>query len=111
MAKPAFKLSIDVTKVDKQLLKHITRQNGEKGIMLNLVCWFNEDGKDKYDQDGRVKHDINKEQAEQGLESKAILGNFKIGDLSPFVSQDDYSAPKPPPKPVEPEMTDDDIPF
>jgi hypothetical protein len=111
MAKPAFKLSIDVTKVDKQLLKHITRQNGEKGIMLNLVCWFNEDGKDKYDQDGRVKHDINKEQAEQGLESKAILGNFKIGDLTPFVSQDDYSAQTPPPKPVEPHITDDDIPF
>jgi hypothetical protein len=105
MAQPLFKLSIDVTKIDKSLLREITRKNGEKAIFLNLVCWPNEHGRDDHDQDGQVKHDLSKEQRESGAVAKQILGNYQIkGD-----------APAPSPKVeriVHQDSTEnDDIPF
>jgi hypothetical protein len=99
-----FTLSIDVTKIDKSLLKEVTKQDGTKAIYLNLICWENEDGKDKYDNDGTIKQSLSKEQREAGIKSK-IIGNYKVkGD-----------APAPAPKVervVHPASTEsDDIPF
>jgi hypothetical protein len=105
MAQPLFKLSIDVTKIDKSLLKEVTRKNGEKAIFLNLVCWPNEHGRDDHDQDGQVKHDLSKDQREAGKVAKQILGNYQIKSDAPA------QAPKVE-RVVHPASTEsDDIPF
>jgi hypothetical protein len=99
-----FTLSIDVLKIDKSLLKEVTKQDGTKAIYLNLICWENENGKDKYDNDGTVKQSLSKEQRDAGTKVQ-ILGNYKVkGD-----------APAPAPKVeriVHQDSTEnDDIPF
>lgn len=97
-----FTLSIDVTKIDKSLLKEVVKKDGTKAVFLNLICWPNEDGKDQYDNDGTVKQSLSKEQRDAGTKVK-ILGNYKV--------KGDAPAPKVE-RLVHPASTEsDDIPF
>ena len=74
-----FTLSIDVTKIDKSLLREVIKKDGTKAVYLNLICWPNKEGKDKYDNDGSVKHSLSKEQRDEGIKSE-IIGNYKVKD-------------------------------
>jgi hypothetical protein len=74
-----FTLSIDVTKIDKSLLKEVIKKDGTKAVFLNFICWPNKEGKDKYDNDGSVKHSLSKEQRDAGIKSE-IIGNYKVKD-------------------------------
>jgi hypothetical protein len=69
-------LSIDTSKIDKSLLKEVTKRDGTITKYLNLVCFPNKDGKDAHDNDGVVKHSLTKEQRESGVTSP-IIGNYK----------------------------------
>jgi hypothetical protein len=69
-------LSIDVTKINKNLLKAVTKKDGTKATYLNLILWPNKDGKDQYDNDGFVKQSLTKAQRDEGIET-AILGNYQ----------------------------------
>jgi len=111
-----FTLSIDVTKIDKSLLKEVIRKDGTKAVFLNLICWPNRDGKDKYDNDGSVKHSLTKEQRDAGIVSET-LGNYKVKEtgsapLSAFVEKiKPAPAFKNRPKPEVEEIEEDEIPF
>ena len=72
-----FTISLDVTKIDKSLLKSVTKKDGTKATYLNLICWPNRDGQDKFGNDGSVKHSLTKEQRDAGIKSE-ILGNYKV---------------------------------
>ena len=69
-------ISIDTNKIDKSLLKEVTKRDGTTTKYLNIVCFPNKDGKDSHDNDGIVKHSLTKEQRESGVQSP-IIGNYK----------------------------------
>ena len=69
-------LSIDVTKINKDLLRTVTKKDGSKATYLNLVLWENKDGKDQYDNDGFCKQSLTKNQRDEGIETQ-ILGNWQ----------------------------------
>ena len=102
----SFSLSIDVTKIDKSLLKEVTKKDGTKAIFLNLICWPNEDGRDQYDNDGTVKQSLSKEQREAGLKSK-IIGNFRTKDAAPAPTKHQQEKSNG----YAPADKDDDLPF
>jgi hypothetical protein len=98
----SFTISIDVLKIDKSLLKEVTKKDGTKAVFLNLICWPNEDGKDQYDNDGTVKQSLSKEQRDAGTKVK-ILGNYKV--------KGDAPAPKAERVVQHSPIETDDIPF
>lgn len=69
-------LSIDLTKVNKDLIKTVQKKDGSTAKYLNLVLWPNKDGKDAYDNDGFAKQSLTKAQRDEGIET-AILGNYQ----------------------------------
>jgi hypothetical protein len=69
-------LSIDITKIDKSLLKKVTKKDGSEAVYLNLILWDNKDGVDQYGNKGTVKQSLSKEQREEGIKVD-ILGNYK----------------------------------
>lgn len=101
-----FTLSIDVTKIDKSLLKEVTKKDGTKAVFLNLICWPNEEGRDQYDNDGTVKQSLSKEQREAGTKVK-ILGNYRVKDDAPSPSRHQQEKSNG----YAPADRDDDIPF
>jgi len=95
-----FKAKIDVLKVLKQYLFQ-----GKSGKYLDIVCFVNKDGKDKYENDGFIVQEISKE-ARQNGEKGPIIGNWRWMEEKPKAST---SAPK-----AASEKQDDpdsDIPF
>jgi len=114
-----FTISLDVTKIDKSLLKSVTKKDGTKASYLNLICWPNRDGKDQYDNDGSVKHSLTKDQRDAGIKSE-ILGNYKIKEQQDTIFPSKFvekikAAPafQNRPKPVvqQQEEDEDSIPF
>ena len=69
-------LSIDVAKIDKNLIKTVTKKDGSTAKYLNLILWPNKDGKDIYENDGFVKQSLTKAQRDEGIETP-ILGNYQ----------------------------------
>jgi len=114
----SFTISLDVTKIDKSLLKSVTKKDGTKALYLNLICWPNRDGKDQYGNDGSVKHSLTKEQRDAGIKSE-ILGNYKVKQEQESVFPPSFVDKVKPakafqnrPKPVfEQEDDDSDLPF
>jgi hypothetical protein len=110
-------LSIDTSKIDKSLLKEVTKRDGTTTKFLNIVCFANKDGKDAHDNDGIVKHSLTKDQRDAGIQSP-IIGNYK--DKSQPSSGNNgwadkikpakafQNRPKPAPAPAD---DFDDIPF
>lgn len=108
-------LSIDVTKINKDLLRTVTKKDGSKATFLNLVLWENKDGKDAYDNDGFCKQSLTRAQKEEGIQTE-ILGNWQD-------KRDGYQAGgKASPAPITPHNRakadgyapsdiDDDLPF
>jgi len=70
-------LSIDLTRIDKTLIRDVVKKDGTTAKYLGLVLWENKEGRDIYGNDGAVKQSATKEQREKGL-GKQILGNFKV---------------------------------
>jgi|DEB0MinimDraft_6_1074348.scaffolds.fasta_scaffold00723_9 hypothetical protein len=68
MSKVGVNLSIDVTKIDKNLL-----YKGNKGTYLNAVVFIDIDQKDQYDNNGMITQKVGKD-APKGN----ILGNCKV---------------------------------
>jgi len=68
--------SIDLLKIDKNLLKSVIKKDGTKALYLNLICWPNKDGRDQYDNDGTVKQSLSKAQRDEGV-TVVILGNYQ----------------------------------
>jgi hypothetical protein len=64
-------LSIDVTKLEKERFKHITRKNGEKAIFAELVLIETPTGEFG---DYMVKQSVTKQEREDGVQLP-ILGN------------------------------------
>lgn len=64
-------LSIDVTKLDKERFKHITRKNGDKAIFAELVLIETPNGEFG---DYMVKQSVSKQEREGGVQLP-ILGN------------------------------------
>jgi hypothetical protein len=74
-------LSIDVTKLDKERFKAITRKNGEKALFCDLILIESQSDYGDY----MVKQSISKEDRENGVQLP-ILGNAKnvqAGDKKP----------------------------
>lgn len=64
-------LSIDVTKLDKERFKHITRKNGDKAIFCELILIETPNGEFG---DYMVKQSVSKQEREGGVQLP-ILGN------------------------------------
>ena len=109
-------LSIDVTKIDKNLIKTVTKKDGSEAKYLNLVLMPNRDGKDIYDNDGFVKQNTTKAQRDEVIQTP-ILGNYQDKGDGGFSSR----ASAPTPSPISSHNVakgngyapqgDDDIPF
>lgn len=96
-------IDIDVTLLDKERFKRITRKNGQPAIFANLVLF---DKPDAHGNDGFVKQSQTKEERERGDAQLPILGNWKhLGEKR------QASAPAPVSKAPQPSMAEDDIPF
>jgi len=67
MSKIGVSLSIDVTKIDKELL-----YKGKKGTYLDATVFINIDEKDQYDNNGMITQKVGKD------EKGNILGNCKV---------------------------------
>jgi len=89
---------------------------GKKGLFIDLTLMTNRDGRDQYDNDGFIVHDLGKQRREAG-EKGPILGNWK--DLD-GVSQQGRDVPaseavrrNAPVAPTAPPADDDDenLPF
>ena len=118
----SFTISIDVTKIDKSLLKSVTKKDGTKATYLNLICWPNRDGQDKFGNDGSVKHSLTKEQRDAGIKSE-ILGNYKVKQEQDSVFPPGFAekinpapafknrAPKPQEDDPFGDIAEDEIPF
>ena len=87
-------LSIDVTKIDKNLIKTVTKKDGSEAKYLNLVLMPNRDGKDIYGNDGFVKQNTTKAQRDEGIQTQ-ILGNYQDKGDGGFANR--ASAPSPSP--------------
>jgi hypothetical protein len=106
-------LSIDVNKLNKDLIRTVQKKDGTFAKYLNLVLWPNKDGKDQYDNDGFVKQSLTKAQRDEGIETP-ILGNYQD-------KRDGQFGGKASPAPITPHNAakangyapqgDDDIPF
>lgn len=95
-------LKIDVLKIDKvRLFK------GDKGTYLDAVLFENQDGTDKFGNDGRIIQSVTKEEREQGIKG-AIIGNFKHVGQAPKPPRAAKKAQREPELEPEPE---DDYPF
>jgi hypothetical protein len=98
MSKQAYRLRIDVSKIDKSAL-----YKGQKGTYLDAVIWLNPDEPDQYGQVGSCQQDLGKDRREAG-EKGAYIGNLKpLGAAK-------QAAPAAKPRATEP-SSDDDIPF
>lgn len=96
-------IDIDVTLLDKERFKRITRKSGQPAVFVSLVLF---DKPDAHGNDGFVKQSQSKEDREAGVQLP-ILGNWKhLGEKR----QAPAPAPKPPAAP-QPDMAEDDIPF
>lgn len=98
-------IDIDVTQLDKERFKRITRKNGNPAVFANLVLF---EKPDAHGNDGFVKQSMTKDEREQGVQLP-IIGNWKhLGDKR-------QAAPAPAPAqakaPSAPNMAEDDIPF
>lgn len=98
--------SIDVTRLDKTRFKTITRRDGTKAIICDLVAFDFKNGPNDSGQDGMVKQQVTREER-QAMKEMPILGNFKNWDKP---------APAPLPPPPEPNRgllthESDGIPF
>lgn len=98
MSKIGVSLSIDVTKIDKNLL-----YKGKKGTYLDATVFVNIDEKDQYDNNGMITQKVGKD------EKGNILGNCKVfwsdGASNPVAQHAAQVASS------SPETFDDDIPF
>lgn len=66
------RLSIDVTKIDKdKLIK------GKKGTYLSCTAFIDPNNPDQYGNSGMITQDVSKEQKEAGVKGE-ILGNSKV---------------------------------
>jgi len=98
-------IDIDVTQLDKERFKRITRKNGNPAVFAYLVLF---DKPDAHGNDGFVKQSQTKEERDRGDSQLPSLGNWKhLGEKR------NAPAPAPAPKPAAPapEMAEDDIPF
>ncbi len=97
-------IDIDVTLLDKERFKRITRKSGQPAVFANLVLF---DKPDAHGNDGFVKQSQTREERERGDSQLPILGNWKhLGEKRPA------AAPAPVmPKAPQPSMAEDDIPF
>jgi hypothetical protein len=117
-------LSIDVSKIDKSLIKEVVKKDGTTAKYINLICWPNRNGVDDYGNSGTVKQSLTKEQREAGHPSP-IIGNFKDGEIQRGTAQG-FAASIQPSKSFQSSQTphdqskangyapidnDDDIPF
>lgn len=94
-------IDIDVTLLDKERFKRITRKNGNTAIFANLVLF---EKPDAHGNDGFVKQSQTKEERERGDAQLPILGNWKrLGEKRP-------ASPSAAPA-KSPAMADDDIPW
>lgn len=95
-------IDIDVTLLDKERFKRITRKNGNPAVFAGLVLF---DRPDAHGNDGFVKQSMTKEEREQGIQLP-IIGNWKhLGEKRP-------AAPVQAPAPRSASnMAEDDIPF
>lgn len=74
MARPKYRLKIDVTKIDKT---HLFK--GEKGTYLDLTLMEN-DKVDDFGNVGFISQSVSKESREAGIKGP-IIGNYKSIDL------------------------------
>ena len=98
--------SIDVTRLDKTRFTTITRRDGTKAIICDLVAFDFKNGPNDSGQDGMVKQQVTREER-QAMKEMPILGNFKNWDKP---------APAPLQVTVEPKrgllsQENDEIPF
>lgn len=95
-------IDIDVTLLDKERFKRITRKNGNPAIFANLVLF---EKPDAHGNDGFVKQSQTREERERGDAQLPILGNWKrLGEKRP-------SETPAPATPKAPSIADDDIPW
>ena len=87
-------LKIDVKKIDKELLF-----KGEKCLYLDCALF---DHPNQFGDDGYIRQGMTKEQREAGLQGP-IIGNWRNKETQ---------QPKPAaPKPVQPKLDEDEIPW
>jgi len=100
MSKIGVSLSIDVTKIDKELL-----YKGKKGTYLDATVFINIDEKDQYDNNGMITQKVGKD------EKGNILGNCKVfwtdGNIVRAEKDDAVAQPKAAPVAVD----DSGLPF
>ena len=96
-------IDIDVTLLDKNRFKRITRKNGNPAVFAGLVLF---DRPDAHGNAGFVKQSQTKEERESGIQLP-ILGNWKhLGEKKPAPPAPAHAA-----APASPAMAEDDIPF
>lgn len=97
-------IDIDVTLLDKERFKRITRKNGNPAVFANLVLF---EKPDAHGNDGFVKQSQTKEERERGDAQLPILGNWKrLVEKRPPAA-----APAPTVPAKASAMAEDDIPF
>jgi len=101
------KFQLDVTKLDKQRFKHVTRKNGEKAIFADIVLF---DRPDDYGNEGFLTQSKEKDEDIK----LPILGNWKtIGQKKSEYPESDalkrHNAEKA--NGYAPAEKDDDLPF
>ena len=108
MSKVGIRLSIDVSKIEKERL-----HKGEKGTYLDATVFVDLTNADQYGNNGMITQSVSKEEKESGVQG-AILGNCKVfwqdGSAQPrqVSARQAHSAPQQGPGF---DNFDDDIPF
>lgn len=75
MASKCYKVSVDLSLIDKTKIKDYTRKNGEKAKFYDMTIWVN-DQLDTYGNSGSVQENQTQEEREAG-KPKVYLGNIK----------------------------------
>lgn len=105
MSKPTFETSIDLSKIDKNLLPK-KKEGAKTGPYMNIAGFPR---KDDYGNDGFVVQKVSKDQREAGIQGP-IIGNWKYVDQpNRQTGAAPKQAPKPAPKPpIDPDLDADD---
>lgn len=98
-------LSIDVTKIDKNYIKTITRRDGSVAKFLDISVLPNREGVNEYGHCAMVVQGVSKEAREQGIKGP-ILGNAKE-----IERRQDAPAPAPQRRVQDPAFMRDEDPF
>ena len=99
MAKPIYRIKIDVTKIAKEHL-----YKGTKGTYLDLTMMAN-DAQDEYGNDGFISQSVSKESREAGIKGP-IIGNYQAIDLKRKPANQPAQKPQP-----NPDIQPDECPF